>query len=229
MAWASLPSVVLTSRSLPRLPLGSSDRRWSSSRSAPARRLSATLTSEDHLRVSVTRTLSASCLRTPRLPPPPPSPRPSRAMPCNARDTCSGRVSERPASLRRWAAMRRFSGAESSTPISGAISRIRSISFRSSSTASVSRFREERRTPTCTNAVNSVSLLAIPKQAVDRDAGDDAVCLKSCDLVGHQRHQRRDDHGHRPGLVVSGQSRYLVAQRLACAGRQDSQNMPARH
>ena len=65
--------------------------------------------------------------------------------------------------------------------------------------------------------------------AVDRDAGVDAACLESCDLVGHERHQRRDDHGHRPGLVVSGQSRYLVAQRLPRARRQDSQNVPARH
>ena len=51
--------------------------------------------------------------------------------------------------------------------------------------------------------LQSVGPLGHRQHAVDRDAGDDAVCLESCDLVGHQGHQWRDDHGDRPGLVVS--------------------------
>ena len=36
------------------------------------------------------------------------------------------------------------------------------------------------------------------QQAVDRDAGRDALALEPGDLVGHERHEGRDDHGKAP-------------------------------
>ena len=81
-AISNLPMVVTASRSVPRLPPGRVESRWSSSRRAAARRNSAVFTNALHSRCSVTCKVSASLPRTARLPPPPPppSPRPSAAM-----------------------------------------------------------------------------------------------------------------------------------------------------
>ena len=59
------------------------------------------------------------------------------------------------------------------------------------------------------------------EHAVDGEAGRDALTPEAFDLVRHQRHERRDDHCQRARLVESGKSGELIADGLACAGRQN--------
>ena len=67
------------------------------------------------------------------------------------------------------------------------------------------------------------------QQPVDGDTRRDAVAPEACRLIGHQRHQRRQHHSQRARLVIARQCRYLIAQRLACARRQDRQHVLALH
>ena len=67
------------------------------------------------------------------------------------------------------------------------------------------------------------------QQPVDGDTGRDAVTLEACRLIGHERHQRRQHHSQRARVVIARQRGYLVAQRLACARRQNRQHISAPH
>ena len=62
------------------------------------------------------------------------------------------------------------------------------------------------------------------QQAVDGDARRDALALEPRNLIGHQRHERRDDDGQSTDSVKQGKGRQLVAQRLARTGRKDPQD-----
>ena len=62
------------------------------------------------------------------------------------------------------------------------------------------------------------------QQTVDGDAGGDALLLQACHLVGHECDEWRDDHGERAGPVILGKRRQLIAERLAGAGREDSEH-----
>ena len=64
---------------------------------------------------------------------------------------------------------------------------------------------------------------------VDGHAALDPMPLQSRHLVRHQRDERRDHHRQRAGLVVAGERGNLVAERLAGAGGQDAERVPARH
>ena len=63
------------------------------------------------------------------------------------------------------------------------------------------------------------------QQPVDRDGGGDPVPTQPVDLIRHQRHERRDHHGERPGLVEAGESGQLVADGLAGPGGQDAEDV----
>ena len=79
------------------------------------------------------------------------------------------------------------------------------------------------------DAVEGVRAFRHGQHAVDGDHGPDAPVLQSGHLVRHEGDQGRNDDGQRPRLVVARQGRHLVAQRLAAAGRQEPQDVPARH
>ena len=79
------------------------------------------------------------------------------------------------------------------------------------------------------DAVESVGTFRHGQHAVDGDYGPDAPVLQSGHLVRHEGDQGRNDDRQRPCLVVTRQGRNLVAQRLAAAGRQEAQDMLARH
>ena len=64
---------------------------------------------------------------------------------------------------------------------------------------------------------------------VDGHAALDPPLLQARHLVRHQRDQGRDHHRQRAGLVIAGDRRDLVAERLARAGGQDAERVPARH
>ena len=162
----SFPSVVSARRSVPRLPGGRQSSRCLSSRPAASRRMRAICSSVPHARCSVTRAVSASRLRTVRLPAAPSSsPRPSKAMPRTMRNSRSGSGSARPWSRSTWAAIRRWSDELSPFPRSGAASCMCSMRAVSNAAASCRRFRDERSTPVWTNAVSAVSLLAMPNRS----------------------------------------------------------------
>ena len=67
------------------------------------------------------------------------------------------------------------------------------------------------------------------EEPVDGDARADAAGLEARHLVRHECDERRDHHGESSGLVVARQGRDLVAERLAGAGGQNSENMLSRH
>ena len=73
--------------------------------------------------------------------------------------------------------------------------------------------------------VQRVGALGHGQQPVDRDATTDAVRLQPRHLIRHQRHQRRDHHCQRAGLVVARQRRNLVAERLARTRGQDPEHV----
>ena len=79
------------------------------------------------------------------------------------------------------------------------------------------------------NAVQSIGAFRHRQHAIDRDAGTDAPRLEPRHLVGHQRHQGRDHHGKRAGLVVARKGGHLIAERFTGARGQETQHMAARH
>ena len=64
---------------------------------------------------------------------------------------------------------------------------------------------------------------------VDGHAALDPMPLQPRHLVRHQRNEGRDHHRQRAGLVVAGDRGDLVAERLARAGGQDAERVPACH
>ena len=72
--------------------------------------------------------------------------------------------------------------------------------------------------------VERVMTLGEGQEAVDGDAGRYALALQACNLVGHERDERRYDHGQSAGPVIPGEGRQLVAKRLARAGWEDPQD-----
>ena len=64
-------------------------------------------------------------------------------------------------------------------------------------------------------------------EAVDRGGADDALAAHRRNLVGHQRHQRRNHHGERPGCFVAHQRRELIAERLSGSGGEDPEHVRA--
>ena len=62
------------------------------------------------------------------------------------------------------------------------------------------------------------------QQSVDGHAGADALAFEARHLIRHERHQGRDHHGQGAGLVIAGQGRDLVAQRLAGTRGQDAEH-----
>ena len=64
-------------------------------------------------------------------------------------------------------------------------------------------------------------------EAVDGGGAGDALATHSRDLIGHQRHQRRNHHGERPGCFVAHQRRELIAERLSGSGGKDPEYMRA--
>ena len=83
---------------------------------------------------------------------------------------------------------------------------------------------EQHRGITEADAVERVVTLRERQKAVDGDAGRDPLALQARNLVGHESDQGRDDDGERPGPVIPGKRRQLVTERLAGAGREDSEN-----
>ena len=79
------------------------------------------------------------------------------------------------------------------------------------------------------HSVRSVGPLRHGQKPVDGDAGTDAPRLEPRHLVGHEGDQRRNHYRQRACLVVAGQGRYLIAERLAGAGGQDCQHVLPRH
>ena len=77
--------------------------------------------------------------------------------------------------------------------------------------------------------IQRIGALGHGQQPVDGDAGADASGFESRHLVGHERDQRRNHHGQGAGLVVAGERRQLVAERLARAGGQDAEHMLSGH
>ena len=145
----SLPRVVSASRSVRwRLPGGRQPSKCSSRHCAAVRRRDAVSANTRQERCKVTRTVSWSRRRKPRLPLPDPSPRPSAAMPRNRRQTCSGRACAWPASFRRWVIRRRCKLDASPTRISGAASCSASIRACSKAVASAKRLCDGRGAPT---------------------------------------------------------------------------------
>ena len=67
------------------------------------------------------------------------------------------------------------------------------------------------------------------QQAVHCHAGADAPLFKIGHLVGHQGDQGRYDHCDGAGLVVPGEGRHLVADRLAGASGQNGQQVLSGH
>ena len=77
--------------------------------------------------------------------------------------------------------------------------------------------------------IQRIGALGHGQQPVDGDAGADASGFESRHLVGHERDQRRNHHGQGAGLVVAGERRQLVAERLARAGGQDAEHVLPGH
>ena len=75
-----------------------------------------------------------------------------------------------------------------------------------------------------THPVQRILALGHGQQSVDGHAGADAPPFEARHLIRHERHQGRDHHGQGAGLVVAGQGRDLVAQRLAGARGQDAEH-----
>ena len=78
-------------------------------------------------------------------------------------------------------------------------------------------------------ALEHVGALGHGQQAIQRGAAADAARLEIGHLIGHERHQGRDDDRQRAGLVIAGQRRDLIADRLARTGRQNAQHVLAPH
>ena len=66
-----------------------------------------------------------------------------------------------------------------------------------------------------------LAVLGLPLLAVDQHRAPSGSALEPGNLVGHQRHQRRDDDRQ----VIAQQRRQLVAQRLAGTGRHHHQHI----
>ena len=64
-------------------------------------------------------------------------------------------------------------------------------------------------------------------ETVDRGGAGDALAPHRRDLIGHQRHQRRNHHGERPGCFVAHQRRELIAERLSGSGGKDPEYLRA--
>ena len=79
------------------------------------------------------------------------------------------------------------------------------------------------------DALEHIGALGHGQQAVQRGAAADAARLEIGHLIGHERHQGRDDDRQRAGPVIAGQRRDLVADRFARPGRQDAQHVLAPH
>ena len=77
--------------------------------------------------------------------------------------------------------------------------------------------------------VKGVGPLGERQQPVDRDACDDAARLQPRHLICHERDQGRDHHREGAGLVVARQRRNLVAQRLAGAGGENTEDVLPGH
>ncbi len=77
------------------------------------------------------------------------------------------------------------------------------------------------------HAVERLVALRQRQQPVDRHGRGDPVPAQPVDLVRHKRHERRDHHGERTGLVKAGEGRQLVADGLASARRQDAEHVAA--
>ena len=67
------------------------------------------------------------------------------------------------------------------------------------------------------------------QQTVDGDAGADVVRVKARNLVRHEGDEGGDHDREGARLVVAGESRDLVAERLSGAGGEDPEDMPAGH
>ena len=75
------------------------------------------------------------------------------------------------------------------------------------------------------DAVQRSSPFGQGQQPVDGYARADPARLQSRHLIRHERDQGRDHHRQGAGLVMTGQRRNLVAERLAGPGRQDPEDM----
>ena len=62
------------------------------------------------------------------------------------------------------------------------------------------------------HVVQGIGALRHGEKPVDGDAGADALSLETRHLIGHEGDQWRDHHRQRPGLVVAGERRHLVAE-----------------
>ena len=75
--------------------------------------------------------------------------------------------------------------------------------------------------------VQDIGALRHGEQAVQGRARGDFTRFQSRYLIGHQRHQGRDNHRQRTDLVVTGQGWDLIAQGFAGAGGQNAEQMLA--
>ena len=90
------------------------------------------------------------------------------------------------------------------------------------------RDQEDARTPE-PDPVQCLSPLGHGEHPVDGYAALDPPRLQPRHLVRHERDQGRDHHRQGAGLLVAGDRRDLVAERLARAGGQDAERVLARH
>ena len=77
--------------------------------------------------------------------------------------------------------------------------------------------------------IQRVGPLGHRQEPVDGDARSDSVRLETRDLVRHERDEGRDHHREGARLVVAGEGRDLVAERLAGAGGEDPEDVLAGH
>ena len=79
------------------------------------------------------------------------------------------------------------------------------------------------------HTVQRILPLGHREHSIDGDGRGNSCPRHALHLIGHQRDQRRDHHGQRPGLVELRQGGDLVADRFAGAGRQDAEDARPAH
>ncbi len=79
------------------------------------------------------------------------------------------------------------------------------------------------------DAVQHLGAFGHGEKTVDRRAAEDAARLHARHLVGHQRHQRGNDHRQFSGFIVPGQGGDLITKGLAAAGGKNREEMLAAH